>query len=1232
MNNKDFVQLHNHTEFSLLDGAQTVKRFVAGAKEKGYRYLAVTDHGNLDGIIKFNKECKFHDIKPVFGCELYMLENWKERDNLKLKQRNLHLTVQAKNFRGLQALFKSLGFANLEGGAKKGYAWRPFLPIDHPLTNKEWHGNVIIQTGCGSSPFWNAANGLDLLKSYKDVYGDDFYAEMMPLHDLPSQVKINELAELASKQFGIKPICTSDSHYLENTDHRTHEVILAISQHGIPWNHPKRWKFDSKLNYLRDASESYASLRKMGLDRQTAKRAIYNTLEIGEKSSFDLPKLPIELPRILDEGIDETNYLIEKCASQLKRKGLDKPEYWSRLETELDAILEGGFVRYFLMVADLMKWAKKNSVLMGPGRGSSGGSLVAYLLGITGIDPLPYNLVFERFISVGRADLPDIDIDVEDRKRHLVEAYLRERYGYWNVAHISTFGEMKGKQAIRDVSRIFQIPRQEADKVARCILVRPDKDSRSSYSILDTVKIFDEAKKFKNTYPHVIKHASKIEGQIKTLGIHAAGFVVSNKDLRESGNCYLAKRRGFLTVNWDKEDLEQMGLIKLDVLGLATLSVLSDARDLVHQRHGKLIDFNKLPLDDKKTFDQIKTGNTVCGFQIGSKGLQKFCRDLRCDDLKTLVDAIALWRPGPLKAGMPVKYVNCRLGKEKPKYYGKVHKKIVGDTFGQIIYQEQIMFLLNEMAGIPWAKTDEVRKTIGRKENMEKWKEYKKMFAKGCSKMGTMKYDEAVRFFDELRYFCQYGFNMAHAVEYGIVGYWCVGAKTKVYDKDEGWIHISKAYKKKIGHTLCLDDDGNIRLRPIKKILKTGKKKVYRLSVSYTNYSITCTKEHKFWTENGWKPLKDLKNGDKILIHVPKDRYGEEWGNRVSYRMKKHWRNLNKVERQEQLKGLSKHYKSPIRFECAKLALENRIKNGNLFNRNHKNALRKLHEQMQVSGGFGFGKYQYAKDGHPCYSNLEAKLERFLIKYGIRHKPHPKIEGTKFFADQLVDNWLYVEVDGMNRSDSYFEKRYGHLPYIVIRPKGRGKIGFRKLKDLLLIEANSNFKKTKWVEVKSIKYVGEQNTYDISMDVEKGASQNYLANHFVTHNTIYMKANYPTEFICSYLNYGSISGKDASSDEEKLDVVLQEAKRLDIKILPPDINKSGELWSIAGDHKLRAGIGTVRNAGDTIVKSLSESREKVGGKFNSFEHFIESVDRRRINKRVIKSFLFSGALDRLFVT
>lgn len=869
LNNSDFTNLHVHTEFSLLDGAVKVKDLAKKAKELGFRSMAVTEHGSMDGIVKYTKACTENGIQPIYGCELYMLEHWDKKDDFTFKHRNLHLIAQAKNEKGLRAMLRGLGYANLQGTAKKGFASRAFLPLDYPLKNKDWHGNVVIQTGCASSPFWNAENGAELLRDYKDAFGEDLYAEVMPLDDFPEQLKINDLALTAAKEYGLKTVATNDLHFLCEDDHETHDVVLAIGQRGMTWDNPKRWKFDSHRNYLREAQDVYKSLRQMGMDKRTARASILNTQEIAEKCKYKIEKIAVELPRVLPEGINETKFLIQMCASELRRRGLDKENYWKRLDRELNAITTtGGFTRYMLMVADLINWAKGSGIEIGPGRGSVGGSLVSYLLKITEVDPIRFGLVFERFISEGRVDLPDIDIDVEDRKRHLIEGYLKEKYGEWNVAHVGTFGTMKGKQTIRDVSRVFEVPIKEAGEMSKCIISRTDMDARASFSIVDSVKMFEEAKRFEKKYPHVIQHAAKLEGMIKTVGVHAAGFVVSRRDLRETGNCYLVRRGKdkALTVNWDKDDLEHMGLMKLDVLGLSTLSVMSEAKALIKKRHGIELDYTTIPLDEVKVYDEIGKGNTVGAFQIGSKGLQKYCRSLKLSDFNTLVDASALWRPGPLKAGIAAKYLECKLGNAEPEYLNDIHKKITKRTRGQIIYQEQIMFLLHRMAGISWGTTDLVRKAISKSEGTDKWDTYKEMFAAGCVKNKTLGRKEAESMFDNLKFFAVYAFNLSHSVEYGVLSYLTM------------WLKVNYPVEFFTAHINCSNVHGRdaasdeVKLDIIIKEVKRMGLTILQPDINQSNSDWTIIEDKKI--RAGLKEVKMCGETSRISIAEAREKCG----------------------------------------------------------------------------------------------------------------------------------------------------------------------------------------------------------------------------------------------------------------------------------------------------------------------------------------------------------------------
>lgn len=776
MNPSDFVNLHMHNEFSLVDGAMKTKDMASLAKEQGQVALAVTNHGNINGALRHVKACKEVGIKPIIGIESYVIDPAKIKTMSQHKVKRYHLTILIRDLVGLRLMQKALTHAwTLATDLNKF----PPIPLDWPLT-KGWKDHFVILTGCGSSPFWREGGGGEkFIQGYYETFGKDMYAEIMPLSDFSMQDPTNAAALKVSKLMGIKPVSTNDSHWLRADDNECHQVLLAIGSHQR-WSDPNRWKFDSKVNYMRTPDEMLASYRKMGLDEALAKRSITNTMEVAEKCFFNFKDQPVELPPVLPEGEDEPAWMVDQCVTQLKKMGLMHNEkYLDRLESEIKAIVKGGFTRYILMVSELVNWARGAGIMVGPGRGSVSGSLICYLLGITQADPLKHNLIFERFISEGRVDLPDIDIDFEDRKRWMIEQHLKEKYGEWNVAHVSTFSMLRGKAAVKDVSRVFDVPQADVKKMCGAIVVRPEADSRASFSIMDTVEQFEDGKEFYKKYPQVIRNAAKLEGLVKGEGVHAAGLVVSVRDLRDGHNCALIPRKGSYVTNWDKKDLETMGLMKLDVLGLATLSVLEEFRTLVKQRHDKDVVWTDIDLEDRTTYEKtIKDGKTATCFQIGSRGLQKLCQQMKVDNFKTLVDASALWRPGCLKSGITSRYSECHLGQSEPEYLNDYHKEICKDTYGQVLYQEQIMFMMYKIAGIPWRIADHVRKIISKKQGGDEWEKHKKVFVDGCVKKKTLSPKAAVELWDKLKFFGQYSFNLSHSVTYTMVSFWTAWAKT----------------------------------------------------------------------------------------------------------------------------------------------------------------------------------------------------------------------------------------------------------------------------------------------------------------------------------------------------------------------------------------------------------------------------------------------------------------------
>lgn len=773
MNNiNKYISLHNHTEFSVLDGACKVDDIIIKSKKMRFDYCSMTDHGNIDGAIRFFNACKKNDIKPIIGCELYIVEN---RFVQEKGDKRLHCVYICKNSEGFKSLMKMLTEANITG-----FYYRP--RIDKSLLEDNFDGNnAILLTGC-SSGILNEMWGRKLIKRLNRLYPESVYVELMPFND-ESCIKYFEYAYEFSKKYNIDCVITNDVHYLRKDDWRFHECLLGISSRKKKKD-KDRWRFDKSFRGEL-CLKSYKGMCETSLDNmhylssKQIKKYLSNSYKIAELcKDFDLPTIQVELPEVV-EGVkskkQSDRYLSSLCRQEIKKRGFgDNDKYNDRLEYELERITRLGFSEMMLLVSDYVNWAKENGIMVGHGRGSVGGSLVAYLLRITEVDPVRYDLLFDRFITEGRIDLPDIDMDFEDRKRYLVEEYLENKYGKDNCAHVSTTLKYRGRQSLRDAGRYMDVSYSETDRVAKSILKRSVGDMRSSFSCQDTFDVIEEARDYKRKYPEAAEYAQKLEGRIKTVGVHAAGYVICKDKLNDGSRCVLVKRKGKIAVNWDKKDIEHQGLLKLDILGLNTLSVLEDTRKLIKKR--KNIDINYYEIDPegegcKKVYEEFNKGNTVGVFQFTTDRVREETSKMGVSSFKDIYDLNALCRPGSLRSGLINNYRARRHGEEKVEKVCKIYDKITKNTYGIILYQEQMMDLLYNLAGMPWKTVDTIRKVVSKSEGVEKFLQWKNEFIEGCKKKKTLDEETAAELYEKLKDFGSYSFNKAHSLAYSILSY-----------------------------------------------------------------------------------------------------------------------------------------------------------------------------------------------------------------------------------------------------------------------------------------------------------------------------------------------------------------------------------------------------------------------------------------------------------------------------
>ncbi len=769
-----FVHLHNHTMYSVLDGFGKLDEWAKIAHSKGFSHLGITNHGTLYETSKAIKDFEKYGIKPIFGCELYIVPNrfLKDKDHRKM----YHLTTLVKNETGYINLMKILTSANLEG-----FYYKPRVDPELILNNCK---GLFFMTGCASTVI-NMDGGINFIQDLDRSDAEGVFLEIMP-HDMEEQKELNAKI-LGTKKWNKLPlVATNDCHYPAEQHTITQELLLAI-QTNTRWNNPKRWRFEIDGLYLKSYKEMIASFKVQGVvPENIVDSALEITKDIAEECTYKPTQQQVFLPLPPScEGKEDIDSFIEQImvgwedrVEPIIQANLNlRPEYESRLREEVTLISSLGFIRYFLIVWDLIHWCRNNNIMVGPGRGSSGGSLVCWLLYITAVNPIEYNLLFSRFMSPGRIDLPDIDMDFEGRRRNDIRKYLQSTYGEFHVAGVNSFMKIAGKGAIRDVGRIFSLPFNDVNNAANAIVTRSGGDARQDYSVADALATFEDGKRFKKKYPKESRLASQLEGTVRSVGMHAAGMVVSKRDLRDGTQGYLEMRKSTHVINWDKKDAELWGLMKLDVLGLNTLTILKECAELVERNHGVKIDYEKIQPNDPKIFSEFSKGNNIGTFQFSSKGLRTYTKELGIDKFDDLVAANALWRPGTLRSGLTEEYVLLKKGEKTPEYIHPIMKEITGETYGIILYQEQIMYLLYNMAGIGWRTVDTIRKVMGKSEGAEAFMKHEKAFIDGCVKKKTLDKETAKKVFDKLRHFGSYGFNRSHSVEYSLIGYWTMWAK-----------------------------------------------------------------------------------------------------------------------------------------------------------------------------------------------------------------------------------------------------------------------------------------------------------------------------------------------------------------------------------------------------------------------------------------------------------------------
>jgi DNA polymerase-3 subunit alpha len=760
MKHADFVHLHVHSEYSLLDGAARLEKLVDRAKALKFPALALTDHGNLFGAVDFYTACEKAGVKPILGCELYVAPGSRfERSSQDGGYEGAsHCTVLARTRAGYANLMKLVSKAYLEG-----YYYKP--RVDRELLAQHADG-LLVLSGCLNSEVSRMLSAGDEAKAqqtagwYQEVFGKDYYFMEVQSHGLEQQVAVTEGTIKIARAIGA-PLCgTNDSHYLEAEHSRAHEALLCI-QTGTTMSDPDRWKFSSNEFYVKSADEMRAVFKDLP-------EAYRNTLAVAERCNVDLQFGQFHLPKYqVPDGFTLDSYLEERALEGLKWRFGSSPAdaVVERLRYELGVVSKMGFSGYFLVVWDFISYARRQGIAVGPGRGSSAGSLVAYCLGITNVDPIRYGLIFERFLNPERISMPDMDIDFADDRRDEVIRYVVDRYGADRVAHIITFGTMGAKAVIRDVARVLGFSYGEADRLAKLVPGFPlnislDEALEKSPPLAEQVKRDQRVGEMWGV-------ARALEGCTRHASVHASAVVISDEPLMERVPLYKDPKRPELITGYAMGPIEKLGLLKMDFLGLKTLTVISDALRLVKESRGVTLDGDALPLDDARTYQLLSEARTFGVFQLESAGMRDALKRLKPQRIEDIIAMVALYRPGPMD--LIEDFVNRKHGRAPIAYEHPLMEQVLQETYGIMVYQEQVMRLAADLAGFSLGEADTLRKAMGKKDR-ELMATQREKFISGC-KVNKIDARKAERIWDLIEKFAGYGFNKSHAACYGVVAY-----------------------------------------------------------------------------------------------------------------------------------------------------------------------------------------------------------------------------------------------------------------------------------------------------------------------------------------------------------------------------------------------------------------------------------------------------------------------------
>jgi DNA-directed DNA polymerase III PolC len=1213
----DFTHLHVHTEYSLLDGQSRISRLVEATKAAGMSALALTDHGVMYGAYDFYKACHAGGIKPIIGVEGYSVPSLEEKTG---RYEYNHLLLLARDNTGYQNLLKLTTLAHT-----RGYQARPRM--DRKML-EQYSGGLIVTSGClsGEIPELLLRGDLNGARAaarwYQDVFGpENFYIEIQD-HNAPEspQNQLNPLLYDLAREVHAPLLATNDLHYVAASDAEAQDVLLCV-QTGKTLEDPKRMKFDSSQYYLKTPDEMAALFPELS-------DALRNTMEVAERCNVTIDGGDSLIPDYqIPPGYDsQDDYLYHLCVQGVReRYGELTDELKRRLDYEFEVIRSKGFVSYFLIVWDYVNYARSNGMRC-VARGSAAGSLVAYSLGITNVDPIRYDLLFERFLNPERMSMPDIDMDFPDDRREEVIRYVAEKYGWDKVGQIVTFNTMAAKAAVRDVGRVMGM-QAEADRVARLIPGGPKVSIRGA---LDEVR---ELKQLYDQSPPVRKlvdMARDLEGTVRGTGIHAAGVVISREPLDQTVPLQLRDYKDptdtWLVSQYEQAHLEELGLIKFDFLGLANLSILMNCRTFIKQTRGIEIDLDRLPTDDVKTYALLAEGETTGVFQLESGAMRTYIKDLKPTCIEDVTAMVALYRPGPMDS-IP-QFIKAKHGQVEIRYLHPSLEPLLRDSYGVIVYQDQVLLIAVQLAGFSWGEVDKFRKAMSKK-NREQMLEYRGKFIKGCAKNGIPE-KTAEEIFSFIEPFAGYGFNK------------CAHGSTEIQLPDGSRMALSAAYQNPPAEIMAMWPDGQIRPHKVARIVRTGRKALLQIRTA-SGKSIKVTPEHRLLTTEGYREAGALTPGMELIVAPRRVNEIQRAARRANITQ------LNRTAAQRaRVSARVKAYQAAREPEALRQHMR---RMHDLYPHLTRNGVAAAHERIKwlyandpewrakqitkslastracYDTGPGYGRCSIASNGMWCASQPERDMCEWLIEQGIQFEMH-KVLGNGRICD-FYFNGIYWEMDGMDRDARYFAEKYGDLPYVVVTPEDFKPIVLRHLG---VAHAENGD------PIVSIEPCGEAMTYDVEMAPD--GPLNYIANRIVSHNshaaaygfvayqTAYLKANYTAEFMAATLTA-------VASDAAKVVAAVDECRRMGVEVLPPDINHSEAGFTVEklepgedGQPRwgVRFGLVGIRNVGSRPVDELLAAR-RAGGAYTSLADVFARTDSKNLTRSAVECLIKAGALD-----